>query len=345
MKRVIIFPNKDEKSNSWCNEINNIECFQVNGNIFYQFYFVALYALRGYEVIFFFRYLGDYRNIFMTFIKMFLECLICFICKLSKGQVRWIVHNIDKESFEFFPKITKIRRNIVAYHCEYAYVTDCSLIEHLQNKMPNYKGIIDVTCFGDKATDTDVAFNRQITDVICDLKKNHEDIRFSLCATSLSLKCYHLFKMSSFLDVINKDGLKLVMILVAPFNKYKNSKVWDGLYSELSSRKDIMIFPDGGRVSEKYLTNHIDFVYRTLDDISIPYSLYTSVSAKLPLVTHNVGMLRNIVLREEVGVVYHSYSCEELFCKLEQIKKDNFDRFNNNYNWEKGAQSLVKGLF
>lgn len=343
---LYVFSHKDSKTQNWSSELNSmgINTLQVSGNALKDLIcIIKLVLISRKKYIYFFRYLNDYNSIFLTIVKLVSEYMICIISFLTKNEVRWIAHNIDRESVENHPRITQIRRGFIAKFSSKVYLTNKYLVKYaLDIKL--FKSIskkIKHTSFGEKKK-YESKFNSDIVETISTIRKHSPNILVGLCATSLSNKCFHLKNIERLMDKINShNDTNCIMIVVADF---KRNNKWNALYERISKRKDFIIYL-GGDISEYQLSKSIDFVYRTLSDISVPLTLYNSSYAKIPIVTDEVGFLKDLILIHKVGVVLDFYSDSYFFetfkRKLNAINNVSFDDFILEYNWKNGAKALI----
>ncbi len=344
-----IFPNKDIKSKNWSEVISSEvrQPIQLNGDIRESLFLVLKYLLLRKKYIYFFRYLNDYDNFILTLFKFFFEFLICFLTSLSKNKVRWVAHNLNRETSEYYPLITKIRRKVIAYYSESIYLTSELLYPEAQKIKPfsKNKEKLKITSFGGKI-ESDISLSIEIEKSINFIKSTKENVKFGLCATSLSEKCYHLRNISKLLDKLNNNSDSFtVMILVADFKSdSKGRKLWVDLFNELSLRDDVVIFHQGN-VSEEYLASNIDFIYRTLSDISIPMTLYNACNFKIPIVTDDLGFLKFVVRHYSVGIILDFYDERDFskifYERLYEINISSFDKFLLDNNWDIGGKSLI----
>src|SRR5690606_14019778 len=95
------------------------------------------------------RYLNDYPSFLKTILRTFSEFFLIGICKIANIKVFWICHNVDRESTQHFPKISELRRNIIAFYSLRIFVMDTLLVEFAKHTFPKHRDKIDYISFGE----------------------------------------------------------------------------------------------------------------------------------------------------------------------------------------------------
>lgn len=339
-KKIFYFPHSDLKSKYWGENIKKGKVIQLKSSPFMYFLIVWYQCLlSNSSPIFYFRYLNDHKILLVQLLRIFTDILLILTCRMLGGDIRWIAHNLDKDSYVFHKKSNSLRRNIISRYAKKIFVTDKELT-HYADFYLSYPGKVDSTSFGFiKNIDISCA-DIDIQEKITEIKKTNKDIIFGLCATTLSDKCYHLKMIEEILNSANQHSLKLMIIFVANF---KNNLKYQSLRERLIKRNDIIIYDSGPKINEQYLSSYIDFVYRSLSDISVPLSIYTSTSAKIPLLTHEIGFCGKVIKKYNIGYVIpqNKFNYNDFSNYLSSWDKSSCDNFLKDRTWKLGAEKLT----
>ena len=84
------------------------------------------------------------------------------------------------------------------------------------------------------------------------------------------------------------------------------------------------------KLEESQLSKYIDYVYRNNEDISIPYSIYSSAFSNTPIITYSEP-LSKILEREKIGTHIH---------KIGNNSKFDFEAFKENKSWKDLYESI-----
>ncbi|MFK3862207.1 hypothetical protein [Pseudoalteromonas rhizosphaerae] len=212
----------------------------------------------------------------------------------------WILHNLDRDSFVKYPKINKLRRLLIAKFCKKIFVTDEVIKKEILKGVIPFdfkKNKLVAISFGENLKTKVSDFDYDVKSIISQLKEGCDDLRIGLCATAYSEKCFHIWELEKLLNIINYERKTVHVIFIC---KIPREDLKDAYFQRLAARTDLTFLPHGGEVNEYYLSEYIDFIYRALSDVSVPMSIYNACSAKLPILTHPVGVSKCLI--EDTGI-------------------------------------------
>lgn len=348
---IMLFPHRDEKTKLWGISLKdkyNINTIDLRWHPFFHFFEIILCSLKyRSRPVYFFRYLGDYPDIFRTLIRLCADILTIAVCLIFGGQVRWIVHNVDRETFMHHPRILGVRRRMIGRVAQRIYVTDECLLPIARDFLGFSEQKLSVVTFGCPVTQGANDFTNSIVERVGDAKSRLTPAPlFGLCATALVSKCEHLFRMEEVLQALNADRLSVIMILVCDVDSAPDFET-RMVVEKLAGRPDVIAYLKGGFVSESALKGRVDFVYRSLSDQSIPYTLYNAAQAEIPVLTHDVGLTGTLVRLTGIGVVWDDLlekNCCELKNMLTCVSSQSYRDFLVRRSWERGADALAEGI-
>lgn len=348
---MFLFPHRDQKSAQWGELLRDsfgVGAVELRWHPFFHWLEIILVTFRHCSrPVYVFRYLGDYPDIFRTLLRLIADILTIMVCYLAGGHVRWVAHNVDRETFMYHPRLLRARRRIIGFCARKVYVTDESLLPLAHKHLNVDSGKLGVVTFGVEKRPENDDFSRLVSERISQFKMSAEVTPLvGLCATAVARKCWHLFQMEKVLDCLNSNGVNVVMVLICDVRRTSDPEIRSVL-EKLILRPDVITFPEGGMVSEFYLREQIDFVYRSLTDESIPYTLYNAAQAQVPVLTHSVGLTASLVKSSGIGVVWEELASQTrpaLEKALEDCSDDCYREFLAVRNWERGAAALAEGM-
>lgn len=259
------------------------------------------------------------------------------------------MHNVDRETIVHFPFITKMRRGLVRLVTSRVLVTD----PHLINPALVHgvkKSRLDWLCFGKPSKieldDRNIKLNKQILDFKNSLYK--DGIRYvalGLCVSNKAKKKVHYLYADSIVgkcEERNDACVALVMIGEYPagdnFQEAKQ-RVIDSPY--------ILYIDDPFQVNESFIADHVDFIYRSMTDYSIAYTLYIACDVKKPVFVHDFGVLPRIIEEENIGFTLNGnrHQPSAIVSFLASWNSDGCERFLAQRNWNKGAERLLDNMY
>lgn len=260
-----------------------------------------------------FRYLNSESSIIRDLIYTFVICVICLFRKLFRLDIYWILHNIDRETIDTYPKLTKIKRKILYLSAKKIFVTDSLFIKECSQYSPKVFPI----SFGRK-------FNGTVkNETIVDVQKFSKNFDFViLCLGAKGSKYLHFDKLGDLVEIGRK------------YNKTVGFVVSESMFSA----SDNMLLIDERNLDESALNSYIDGIYRINDDISMPYTVYAACTARIPLISNSESWTFKIL--QEYGIGFS----EELFFTADEKQiceiKKNMEVFLLNKNWASLSKNL-----
>ncbi|PAV24496.1 hypothetical protein CF392_15955 [Tamilnaduibacter salinus] len=246
-----------------------------------------------------------------------------------------------------YPKLLHARRAMIGFSARKVYVTDAFLLPLAREHLKVDAKKLSVVTFGvDRAPGNDV-FSMSLIERIRQARKSGETSPLiGLCATAVAQKCWHIFQMEHVLENLNGDRVDVLMVLICDVRRASDPKIRSVL-ERLQQRSDVIMFPEGGMVSELHLRGYVDFIYRSLTDQSIPYTLYNAAEAGIPILTHDIGLTAPLVRSFGIGVIWEeliSTTKHVLEQALAGCSEHGYRQFLAERNWERGAAALAEGV-
>ena len=260
-----------------------------------------------------FRYLNSESNFIKDLIYTLIICLICLSRKFFKLDIYWILHNVDKETIDRYPQLTKIKRKAISLSAKKIFVTDSLFVKECSIYFPKVFPI----SFGPK--NNGVIKNETIEDVQRFSKKFDFVI---LCLGAVGPKYLHYDRLED----------------LAKIGKQSNKTVGFVVPKDIFSSSENMLPIDEPNLDESALNKYVDGIYRINDDISMPYTVYAACTARIPLIS-NIECWTFKIL-QEYGIGFS----EEVFFTANEKQiydvKKNMDVFLSNKKWESLAENL-----
>jgi glycosyltransferase involved in cell wall biosynthesis len=357
LKKIrIMFSQDDFKSRSWGKELEKAGCeIILNQKRRYKYLKIILmhpgvlwncFINRRRVHVFIFRYLNDKKYLRVSLELLFRDVLTILVCLLTNTRIIWIMHNIDRETHEYFPSIIKVRRALVKYSSRKILVTDPNLIEYaIQCGVRREK--LDWICFGVplhlKPVERDIDLRNRIVEFKKNLyKTGFRNIVTGLCASTMAPKKTHYLHADSIVGKTGDDpGSCVVLILIG---KFPEGDVFEAARRKAMESPYILFFDETFPVNEPSLTDQIDFFYRSLSDYSIAYSIYVASDLDKPVITHKIGALADLVQRENIGFVIPDNETDIpgfIFRSVRSGDMHSAGNFLATRSWEKGASKLL----
>jgi hypothetical protein len=332
---MIIFTFPDDKIKSIQKELDllNIQndYVKVRHPILTPFFIIKLYLKRKNIKVFVFRYLNDSNSILISLLRVISDMLSVFLLKSIKTQIWWLCHNVDKESFEYFHNLIKIRRKLILKNCEYVFTTSELLIPKATELFKG-KSIDNLSLGyiedGIKSIKTDKYIEEKLLNWITRIKKDNTNSRFIFCIGSLAPKVLHFEKINNLINNLNNNSLLEWYAVVVGYSVNKN--------------KFIFNIPFTITIDPYIIIQYADFYYRVMDDYSISYTVYEAAYLKKPIITENYGILPKIVLNYNIGIVLDNYNDLENKIETYKVNNSSFANFLKKNNWKFTALKIKK---
>tara|TARA_B100000989_G_scaffold103280_1_gene75625 strand:- start:22254 stop:23288 length:1035 start_codon:yes stop_codon:yes gene_type:complete len=319
---VYIFPKYDFKLKNWSKYSNKNIIFPRKNNYLYFFILIIKMIVKNYKVIVFYRYLNVSSNFVKEYLKLLIDLLIFFLKFINLIDIRWINHNIDKESVNKINLIVNIKRRLLSKLSTVIYITS----EIFLNKVNFEKNKIKVISFGKIENDTLYQNNLILKKKFIDFKNklNKKFDKKVYLGLSVNFESKHQNTNLSLKKIAgNYDSFVICFI------NFSKTKISNQFFLNFSERISF---------NEKYINDVIDFIYKESNDISIPYSIYSAASGKIPFFTNKESFFSNELLNYEIGFIVENSS--DLIKKIKSYNKSKAINYLKIKNWEKAANKL-----
>lgn len=240
--------------------------------------------------------------------------LLTSVRKFINTEIYWIMHNIDRETVDKFPILTRLRRACLTRASKCIFVTDPMFKEQFFSTNDKVKSIT----FGPKSGGS---ISGKSLDVIVRLSKQYDLV--ALCVGASGDKYVHYQRLEHLCALSQKHDKTLLLIL-PEHTDYHGENV---------------IHVSEKNIDEEKVAPYVDFIYRINDDISMPYTIYAACGARIPVVTGSDYFTFEIVKKYGIG-----FSEEEFFDATDvQIArvKTNMEKFMKSRSWNSLAEVLI----
>jgi len=359
----ILFYSDDFKTAQWGSELEKNGCEVIPNatdqlkyfnnyfsNIFRHTRTIVKQFFKGERVnVFVFRYLNDSKYLRVALEYLIRDVLNIILCKLTNVKIIWIMHNVDRETIVHFPLITKIRRWLVRLVSKRILVTDPHLIDAaLEHGVK--KSRLDWLSFGRpskmEVDDRNIQLSKQIQDfknLLC--KDGIQDVALGLCVSNKAKKKVHYLYADSIVGRSQeRDDACVGLVMIGDYpegDKFQMAKerVIDSPY--------ILYIDDSFQVNESFISDKVDFIYRSMTDYSIAYTLYVACDVKKPVFSHDFGVLPRILKEENIGYTLNGKKDHPstILSSLESWNSNGYERFLAQRNWKSGAEKLLINMY
>ncbi|WP_157451736.1 hypothetical protein [Cellulophaga lytica] len=336
-KRInVLIQKNDLKSKMWKKALSayDINLVSMDGSpIMWIFFLLKNIVLKKPDAIIF-RYLNDYKSLTKTLARFFSEFLTILFANSLGIKILWICHNIDKETDENFPRITKIRRKLLENYSDRVLVLDRLLIKEANFFFKN--STVEDISFGkiEKENMNEIHMNK----IRSFINEDNTKI-YGLTVGSINYKTVHFKEIPKLIDEAQKNAIDLRMVVCGPIGNYlmKNDYV---LYEFFINNKDILFIDDYVRIDESML-NGVSFAFKSNVDKSVPLSYYTNASAKLPILALENTFSGKMVNEYNIGfVLKNDYSNLKKVVTNIENNNCNFDDFFKTHSWDYAAEKI-----
>jgi|SRR5690625_48273 len=295
------------------------------------------------------RYLNDYPSIVRTLIRTMSELMTILICVLLGIRVIWLCHNVDRESLQYHPVMSRLRRRLHGQVSHTILVTDQLLVPHAKRLVARNNTTIRGSCFGDpKELKKPGRIDEQDRELI---ERFVEGAKDGLGDTTLvgfyagtpDNKKLDTFRLIP--DLINAaqhEGIELHFIVVGPI-RGMIAKELPEVLDFLSSDPRVLFIGDRYVDIDLLTINKaIDFYWRVYTDLSVPYSTYYAASVRKPILTINRGFLAEMVYTYKLGAVadYDLGNLGQCLHELREWETSNAELFLASHSWAAGARAV-----
>jgi len=351
-EKLIIFPSQDFKYREWSKALKEfgIETYADSKPfIFAPFTLIAL-ILSGKNIsAYVFRYLNDKRSFVKSFLKAICDILVSVICKFAKIKIYWILHNVDRETIVHHPKITRLRRYLLKRVSTKIWVMDRRLLDHASSQgLDNKK--LDWLCFGSPTFKKPNAETLTLREKIISFsesikqKYNCSNVYVGLCVSSPLAKFTHFLHAPSFVDTASSDDSVVCLVI---YGKIPNYSKFSHLPEAYVTSGKILHINHNYQIDETVLSDNIDFIYRSVNDLSVSYSVYVATAMGKPIITHDNGFIQEMVSAYNLGLVISNKKSNvgvSVPIFLDQWDNSNAKKFIETYTWELAAWRISNSL-
>ncbi len=354
----IQFYSDDFKTENWSRELSDLGCevlknpsqrLKYFSNIFWHARtLLKQYFLNKKVHVFVFRYLNDSHYLRVSLEYLMRDLVTVMVCKALSIRTIWFLHNIDRETKVHYPFISRMRRTLVSYASDRVLVTDPHLIEFALKYGIDEKKL-DWICFGipDKTLldEQNLSLRSKIEDFkISFYKKGFKNVIVGLCVSEPAKKKTHYLYADSIVGPCNEP--KDTCVILVMIGNYPEGDQYLEAKQRVKDSPFILYIEESFSVNELYISDHIDFFYRSLSDQSVAYTLYVACNLNKPIITHNIGALPLIVEREKIGFVLrdHKHEFSDILISLTSWNSEGNKNFLKERSWRIAAERMLDNI-
>lgn len=345
--KYVISPDNDYKAIAIGKELKSLGITMITLNSSFKLPFAMIiyfFKKKKKPQAIIYRYLNDYPSIIKTMLRTFIELSGVLLAFVLRIKVIWICHNVDRESVEYFPKITNMRRYVLEKQSDKIMVTDPLLVPHAEKQFPKSKDKIDYITFG-KSVSTKNENSAETVEkikkfVMCQ-KQINKDIQIGFVAGNINWKTSQFEKIPELIYVAENIKQSIAIVVIGPIGTYLNNNN-KPLYEELKKNKKILFLDGYHHLDLKEITKFIDFYWRVYLDLSLPWTVYEAAQYKKPILTQNIGFLGEVVKKYSIGYILED-DFSNLSFNLEKISnwdKNKSTEFIETHTWKIAAKRI-----
>jgi len=289
------------------------------------------------------RYLNDHPRLLHSLLIALSVCLSLLICSVFRIKVFWILHNVDKETDENYPRLTKLLRCMVGKKASVIFLTDLLLVRVAEELYPEWRGKFDYITFGVVGAAAKRTDERLLT-VLRELSESPHVGKVLFCPTSAGDKYTHIHAAPKLVRAAKELGLNYKVVLVGDLKSY--FKLNPKLEKELRGSGDIIILDERISYVPEEIAPYIDFYWRSLADQSVSFTMYEAACVERPLLTLQEGFMGHAVAEYEMGAVLLSDMSNLSDCdvKLGNWRGGSAARFLDEHTWDFAVTQFKKYL-
>lgn len=319
-KCIYLFPHSDFKFMHWAATLPEELILASQGPYWNFLLLIFKFRSKHKRIVVFYRYLNVSKGFFHESVKLFIDMIIILLGALKVIEIRWILHNVDNESVSRYSSIVNLRRLMLGQVAQCFYVTSDIMREHV----PFDHSKISLVSFGEEYSSKEKAIGtKEVVRIINDWKAGLKVLPDYIgIVTNWGAKEQESLKLTNLILANNTNGAIGLVYLG------RKTNIESEYLLEINARHEYFL---------KDLK--IDFVLKTLNDKSVPYTLYSAATASIPLITSSNSYFLKDLRKHGLGAAIESV--EDI---LEAI--DNFDPakakiFLEKFTWLNGAKSLT----
>lgn len=324
--KYFFFPKYDFKLRGWLSPLKSDVKIVTAKTSIYVFLCKAVFAIITGRAIFIFRYINIQNNLIKECVKYLTIWPLFLLAQFNFVEIRWILHNIDKETHERYHWLVKVYRRQLYRRCNVLYLTTKRFARYVDMNFLGRNSSIDFITFGSNEV-------------------------FEISTDSALISQIERFRLS----LIDLHGSEVKVGLVVAFSR-KNMQIVQGMnyllknyhgklgfviFSDLEDFSDIpevLQYNQRLPFSESAIEKYIDFSYKELDDISLPYTLYSSAYSSIPIFTSANSPFHEEIIYWEIGGVIGSEN--NFIDELNRDRSNYFKRFRASNNWKIASRRI-----
>ena len=349
MARRFLFAHEDFKSAGWSDELRQLGAEGMSLGDGYGRRLRCLlpgFWRRRCADVYVFRYLNDWPSLPRSIALLGRDAFTLFVCWVTGVRVLWIMHNVDRETRAWHPGISRLRRAMVARFARRVLVADPWLQEAaLARGIPRER--LGWICFGAPqwpgVDARNEALARQIRDFRTRLTQRARRVVLGLAVSDDARKKTHYLNAPDTVGAL-EDGTVVAMLLIG---RYPQGEEFERARTRAHENEYLQVLDETIAVNERFLAPLFDFFYRSMNDLSVPFTAYVASSLEKPLITRAQGALGRIVEREQLGGVLREQDPvpPQIVAIVDQFRADGCQRFLDRRSWKRGAQVLVDAAY
>lgn len=306
-----------------------------------------------------FRYLNDSPRLRLTILLAAAESLLVGIMLLTGGKVSWVCHNVDRETRQHYPRVTRFRRRVIGGFSTRVFVTDPLLQEQASKILPRrWARKLTWTCFGSfdswgaletwgHATEPPVKEQVEafVSRMRVEARKAGKRCLIGLCLGRAGDKYLHFQHAGSLLKAAEETDFTIGMIIALDVSQVSDSTQVNAIQM-LQSMSNVLLFDRTVGFHEGESATLYDFFWRGYDDWSTPITVYGAASVGKPILALDSGFLSMLVKKYCLGAVV-PLGMDGLKDTLEAIQgwqADGSRAFLDERGWDVGANQIVNEL-
>ncbi|MDW2301104.1 glycosyltransferase [Vibrio alginolyticus] len=306
--------------------------------VFFPFYltFLILSLKKPDAVIL--RYMNDNKKFSYSLILFLSRLLTILIVRIFRIKLIWFCHNINKETNENYPLLTKYIRYFLEKYSYRIYVMDRLLVPYAIKHFPRSEYKIDYINFGvrnNNFRNIKELDNSKLIDKINDLtNKRFKPDLIGFCPTNSGEKYVHINYAPKLVEAAKSIGFNLHIVLVGNLKDYLSGK--NELRIELDKQENITLIDEFVDYNASEVSKYIDFYWRGLDDQSVSYSIYEAATNQKPTLALDFGFIGKAVKEYALGATVDSNMTNifESLSSLNDWDKSNAKVFLKEHSWD-----------
>lgn len=346
---MYVFQKDDTKFRKWCSHLSahGISATAIEGSPILAPLYLVRTLLSGHRVDgYVFRYLNDYPSFAKSVLRALSEVAVILLTKALRGRIIWIAHNVDKESEESYPRISRLRRRIVGRAADVVLTTDPLLLPYAARMLPQGKAL-DWLCFGapelksinDDTRNVKLALQRLRSQLRH--RNPAKDVFVGLCVSSPGVKYTHFLSVCDFVERHSSREEVFGVVVVGDIQQVRDAR-FVAARSRMARHEQVELINRRADVRGQHVVGDVDFVYRVMDDQSVPMTAYVAAAMGVPMVTEG-GFLAEFVTTYGLGVVAGGTG-PSLGQSLREWDSSAAGRFLESRSWAVGANRLTMAM-